>query len=205
MKVGIVSEGQSEVGALPCLYPRLQPSCPGMQILRPLFVGFAPTAPPGAIARACLSRVEQLRSKGVDCVIVLTDREQRPECPGSFASSIEEALRVLTPVAVHVVVKNRCFENWLVADVDALRQQPARFEVSSAVIDAVQPDKADNVDGLKLLKQVTKGKAYSKVEDSRRICQKADPMRIAKQSRSFRRFLRCLGHQAFQDQSRLRR
>jgi len=75
-------------------------------------------------------------------------------------------------------------------DIEGIKALRARFDVSNVTANAVQPNKADNVDALMLLQRAAKGGAYDKVRDSKAILKLADPYRIGQNSRSFRRFLR---------------
>ena len=107
-----------------------------------------------------------------------------------------------------MVLKDRMFENWLVAATSALRSQPKRFRLSGTAASSIAPNNADQTDALGLLHTATraarKGKkqTYSKIADSKRILARVDINEMAANSRSFRRFLRCLGHPAYHDQSR---
>jgi hypothetical protein len=109
----------------------------------------------------------------------------------------------LTETPPIVVIKNRMFENWLVADVEAVKIQRARFRLSTAAERSIVPNKADNVAALEVLKTAAVRTSYSKVPDSQRILERADIQRIAANSRSFRRLLRVVGHPGYAGQSRL--
>lgn len=93
MKIGLVVEGRSEFDALPSLAVTLE-AATGNQILRPLLAEVTPLAPIGVIARAVAHLVERLEAEDVETVIILMDREQRPECPGVLADRLGDALIV---------------------------------------------------------------------------------------------------------------
>jgi hypothetical protein len=99
------------------------------------------------------------------------------------------------------VVKNRTFENWVIADVEAVRGVRGRFTVSGGMRSAVEGGTADNVDALSLLKRAAQGDAYEKVHDAQPILEGADVRRIASNSRSFRRFLRVIDYPDYRTQS----
>jgi len=105
---------------------------------------------------------------------------------------------------VHVVVKNRKFENWLIADPKALASLKGRFKPTQAFRKHVSPNKADNVpDGAVLLKQIcVKGSYYHKTQDPPRILAAMDVAEGGRNSRSFRRFLRLVGDRRYRDQSK---
>ncbi|MBA3731439.1 MAG: DUF4276 family protein [Gammaproteobacteria bacterium] len=133
--------------------------------------------------------------------MVLIDLEDRIDCPGSFATSIARAFAHHTNVPVRVVVKHCCFENWLISDPRAL--MGARFKVTKAFESAVAPNKADNVtDATRLLNSIARGKDYHKRADAVAIANKLNPDAMARNSRSFRRLLRLLGHGQYLRQSR---
>jgi hypothetical protein len=201
MRIGLVVDGDSEFAALPNLNGSLV-AVTGNTFLNPVKASIQPYAPLPAIAQVCLSGVSQLEKRRVDRVIVLLDREQRAECCPQLAAGLEGLLAKSVAVPTRVVLKNRTFENWVVADVQALVSQPARFDVSNGLKNSVLPNKADNVNALPLLKAACKG-SYHKIQDSKRTLDKADPLRLAGNSRSFRRFLHLVGHPEYAAQSRL--
>jgi hypothetical protein len=199
VKIGVVVDGVSEYASLPSLYAELRKTT-GNQILRPVKADIHPTATVGVIVRQCSKRIQECYERGADRVVVLIDREDQTECPGEIASAIETQL-AQGNLDAHVVIKDRTYENWLLGDIDALKALPGRFSLSKATVKAVQPNKADNVDALSLLKRSVRSGSYHKVDDSKRICEKMEAGRLAQHSRSFRRFLRILGDSAYGTQS----
>lgn len=127
--------------------------------------------------------------------MVLIDREDQATAPNQIAAELENAFgRLNPPLPVRVVVKDRRFENWLVADTGALEALPGRFEVSEALRGRVESDQADNANALDLLKRAAKNESYGKVDDAQKILEQAEVQRMAQHSRSFRCFLGRLGH-----------
>lgn len=201
MRFGIIVEGDSEFNALPPLLDRLRSDC-GITSIKIMKANIAPEAPIETVAAQFADRVMQQVRRGAERLILLLDREQQEACCGELSRRIAEAVERRTDIPVTVVIKNRCFENWVIADLDAISAQPARFLLTRGVRNKVEPNKADGADALALLNRISRGPAYSKVRDSRRTLQLADPLRLANNSRSFRRFLRTLGHPLYHDQSR---
>lgn len=201
MKIGIVVDGDAEALALRRLVGKLQiPSC---CLENPLYADLQPKATPHQIARSAADKVELLIGRGVDRVVLLLDREDQETCPGDRAVELESAFRDLGYEQVQVAIKDRCYENWLIADLSALRALPARFRVSRGFEGRVSPDKADHVaDPASLLTSVSQRHGYHKRRDAVQIATKQDPLLIARNSRSFRRFLRLLTHPAYRTQSR---
>ena len=201
MRLGLVVDGESEFKALPRLYPSLHEALES-QLLSPILTKMMPTAPVPVIARACNHAVTQLEGRRADRIIVLLDHEGQGRCPPGLARQLQVSLAGTTNASVWVVIKDSMFENWLVADCDALASQPARFRMTAARRRRVEENKADTIDALSLIKEMCIRSPYHKVQDSARILQRADPAAIARHSRSFRRFLRALEHPLYQAQSR---
>lgn len=209
MRIGIVTEGESEVSALPKLYPRIRSAfltTTGYALMNPVKASLNPDGTLEHVAWGVAKALQILKGKGLHKVVVLIDREQRDECCGATAETITGALRrqEVWPFDLDVVLKNRTLENWLIADVEALRAQHGRFRIDEGAAREIAVAGADTLDAYVLLKKwTTSPPSYHKVRDSARIFAHAEPSRIASTSRSFRRFLRCLGHPAYAGQSRL--
>lgn len=202
MRIGIVVDGDSEYRSLPAILSRIRRPC-GHDFLGPTVMRASPLAPIGVLGKACSSPIRVLAGRGAHRIVVVLDRETRDECPGDFASQVaNEAAQASGFGALSVAVKNRKYENWLIADIDALRRQRARFTVSLRQEARVRPDKADSVsDAVEYLRSCALGRSYDKVADSVRITRLIDPMEMARNSRSFRRFLRLLNHPTYIQQS----
>ena len=117
MKVGVVVDGVSEYASLGVLFASLHDlgSC---QLIGPTRADIQPHAPVGVIVRQCLPRVNQFVVRGAGRVIVLIDREDGNECPGQLAERIRSVLAHKSVGAdVRVVIKNRTYENWVIADI----------------------------------------------------------------------------------------
>ena len=96
-------------------------------------------------------------------------------------------------VSLHVVFKVSKFENWLVADPQALGSLPGLFEKVERIEKQVSKGRADAVDALGLLKACSKQRSYDKPSGAVAICKQLDPVRAAENSRSFRKLLKVLG------------
>jgi hypothetical protein len=200
MRIGVVVDGDSEYASLGPMLQKLAAST-GHTYLRVIKADLQPFAPPGALARECLPRLNLLRAKGADRSVVLIDRETRPDCPGRISAEITSALHRLGATDVVVVIKDATYENWLLADIDALRCQPRRFRVTPALQRQIEPDRADGIGGVVLMRRIAI-RQYDKVADSQRIMRNADPARIGYNSRSFRKFLQQAGCVAYSAQTR---
>jgi hypothetical protein len=145
VNIGIIVDGMSEQGSLPRLFGQIRKST-RQTLLRPVYAPIQPTAPSGATARACSSRIIQLKARGAERIIVLMDRENNADCCGVISADLQEAIKTITGYDAIVVVKDRAFENWLVSDPNALSAQAARFTLTRAALRAITPNKADRVD-----------------------------------------------------------
>lgn len=204
MRFGPIVDGQAEFRALPELFPRIK--CDHI-ILSPLRADIQPYSPIPRIVQAIKSRLHIQVGRGADAALILIDRESREECVGDWAIQIQEALAqgcgsIVEIGAFAVVIKNSKFENWLVSDPDALLKMSARFKLTKSQIDSIQPNKADRVDGLSILRSAAIKRSYDKVQDAVRILKLTDPLRMAENSRSFRRLLRVVAHPNYTDQSK---
>ena len=204
MRIGVVVDGESEFRSLPLITRGL--ATPSTIILDPLRADIQPFATVGQIAVAVSSRLAILAGRGAEKAIILVDRETRGSCPRDIAA---ELINAVQPVCarvgvadVGVVVKNRTYENWLIADVGGITAIRGRFRLTRGVIREIENDGADRQDGIAILKRAARKEAYTKVSDSVRIMSRANPLAIAGNSRSFRRFLRLLNHPVYADQSR---
>lgn len=97
----------------------------------------------------------------------------------------------------------RQFENWLIADPEAIAQIK-NFKLTSTFRKRVAPDKADHVPNpIDLLNKLELGpKSFHKTVDGTEIAKKLDINTVASNSRSFRRFLRLLSHPDYLTQSK---
>lgn len=200
-KIGIVVDGAAESQALKLLTQRI--NIKDTQLLKPRYTDIQPKATPRQIARKAMNTISILLAEGAVKVVVLMDREDNAKCATELAKEIEEAFTALGGTNISVVIKNRKFENWLIADIDALRKLPNKFAITEGFRKRVAPDKADNVaDAEAALKSISKTNSYQKGRDDRLITEKQDEAKIACNSRSFRRFLYHLGHEKYEEQSK---
>lgn len=206
MKIGIIVDGQAEYHSLPLLLEKVNLGAQ-IQIVRPVYCDMQPHASPAQIAYAATKKISILRSKGVSHVIVLLDKETRPDCTVELVGAIEQT--IMSNLAgtdetftVRVVLKITTYENWLVADPNALKQLRGIFQYPERIRREVEPNKADNVDALLLLKTCAVDKSFDKVRCGKAICNQMDLVVAAQNSRSFRRFLRVLGHGLYCAQSK---
>ncbi len=124
--VGLVVEGRAEYSALPKLAEMVY-GCPS---LRPKSMnGCGATMDASGVARRALSHVREHLDAGVPRVVVCVDRGERKALAQTFARQIEgELKRLLVASAyesdrVSVVVADRAFEAWILADAMGLWQR----------------------------------------------------------------------------------
>ena len=202
MKIGVIADGVAEVVALKELFRRI--NIDRVSVCDPLYADMQPHSTAGQIFKAAEGRLAILNGRGCNKIIILIDREDRQDCPGEMAGSIASAFHFNGHKNVVVVVKNRAFENWLVADMSALRATAARkYEIREGLIDRIRNSGADNVSAINLLENCVRG-GYSKRRDAIEICKIVDPTVVAENSRSFRRLMRVMGDARYRHQSKLR-
>ena len=197
MKIGLIVEGDAEYHALPNLLPRV--ASPHTILRQPLRCPVQPLSPPALIAHVAATKsFPILIAKGVDLIVLVIDKETRPECTIELVQEIEREARsrLDKKVDLRVVLKVTKLENWLVADPQALCDLPGLFERERVeqIEKQVAPGRADTVDAYALLKSCSpKNRAYDKKAGATEICKKLDPERARKNSRSFRKLLKTLG------------
>lgn len=201
MKVGIIVDGQAEFRSLPKLLPRVES---GHVILNPIYADIQPLAPIKQIVLSVTKKWKVLLSQNVEIILILLDLEDRDVCPGAWAMELESALNKANKgygVEFKVVVKNSCYENWLVSDMSVFHKMPKRFKISRSDERAISPNKSDKVNALGILKKSIQGNPYDKIRDAIQIMNLAQPLEMGANSRSFRRFLRVVGHPSYDEQS----
>ncbi|MGI8654804.1 MAG: DUF4276 family protein [Pyrinomonadaceae bacterium] len=202
MRIGIIVDGDAESQALKLLTRRIE--IPEIVLLDPIYSNMQPKSTPAQIARSAKAQVSVLvNARKADAIIVLIDREDRSDCPPAFAKAIERAFKNLDCPNVKVAVKDKKFENWLVSDVTVFRHFAARYRVTGAFRNRVAPNKADSIrDAEELLNQICIKDQYHKRRDAAKITDAQAVLEIAKNSRSFRKFLNLIEHDKYLNQSK---
>lgn len=191
MKIGLICDGVAEYETLPGLLSRCGTP---HQIVVTLKGDIQPLAPAPQVAKAIVRVLPIHLEKKVDHVVVILDLESPAACAVERATEIAVALRGRNlPLACSVVVKNRAFENWLIADPAAIDRIPKRFRLEASERRRIMQGQADNLDAQKLLKRNCLQGQYEKRLDARRILDQANPENMALHSRSFRKLMRELG------------
>ena len=203
MKTAIIVDGEAEYHSLPLVLRRCS-----HQELRPfqlLLCKMDPKSSPQRIARTIAKKQDTvIRVKGFRHIIVLVDREDLPMKASERARQLKNALTgQLDVVSIDVVVKDKMYENWLIADDTALRKLPVRFARIDSIAGELSKPNVDVIDNASdLLKRaVEPNRSYRKIDDAKMICKIVDPLRAAKHSRSLRRLLRVLGVPQYINQS----
>lgn len=205
MRIGFVVDGFAEYESLADVLRKVD--TPHVLVTQVLRADLQPSAPIGQIAREASKKVRDLVvRRGVHRVVVLIDREQNASCCGDYAQQLAAAIRThcvrtSTAVEIRVVVKDRMYENWLVADPEAFQQLSARFD-PLILQRGARGDRADRVEALALLKRAVVKKQFDKVPDAARITPHLDPLRMGEHSRSFRKLLGVVGCSAYTAQTK---
>ncbi len=201
MRIGVIVEGMGEVLAFQKLIPKIQ--TPHVLLHTPLRADMQPRATEHVIARQAEAAVAKFVNQNVDMILILIDSEGT-SCPHTFPLLLKNAFETLYgEPKFEVVLKDRAIENWLIADIDALKKSPARFNVTNAFVNQVAPNRADAVGKpCELLNSIVHKGDYRKGRDPETIMKHQDPLRVATNSRSFRKFLRVVGCPTYGGQSR---
>jgi hypothetical protein len=202
VRVGIVTEGETEIYCLPCIYPALE-LITNVTFLKPLRATVDPQSPIPVLAKGLSTAIRLARANKASIVVVLLDREVDPEAPGLRSAKIQAALQKEYGEDIHVVLKDSTFENWLVASPEAFEAQPARYPKGALIRKAATPDKADRVNAISLINRAAAtGRRYDKIQDGKRTAKFLQVDAMASHSRSFRRFLAILGDNRFANGSK---
>lgn len=119
--IGLIVEGETEFKALPLLHTnkKLVKGCPPLRAINLNGIGSHMTVP--AIAKMVAPKVKSHIAAGRTKVVLCMDREQRSDCPGKLAISLRAAIVAqVGPADVHVVIADRTFEAWILADARGL-------------------------------------------------------------------------------------
>lgn len=200
--VGLVVEGDAEFAAFPLLHKnKLIAGCPPLKASN--LNGVGSDRKPEGIAKLIAPKVIAHQTAGRTKVVVCIDREQRSICAPGFATAVLDALKMELQRRgkpsddVHVVIADRTFEAWLLADAKGLHQRKV-FK---------QAPKFNSFEGqmgerqLKGVVELTNllDRAYSKTKDGPDIFTKLDfptartHSKGAAGSKSLDKFLRTLG------------
>jgi hypothetical protein len=202
VKIAIISDGDAELVSLPQVFHTIVTP---HTLLRPTKLKANVYAPPLKLARALSEPLKIARARKANAIILLLDREQRHECCGELSRLLEQQVRAFIDFSsfewFRIVLKDRMFENWLVADPEAFESLRSRFDLPHTAVQQINAGGADNIDATATLKAAANRKSYAKVADAISILRRADPNRMAN-SRSFRRFLHLIEAQPYKDQSK---
>lgn len=188
MKIGVLVDGTAEASALQLLLSKI--CYGGRTFIKPLYADMQPLAPPAQIYRAAAQKLPLLKSRGAERTIVLLDREGISACPGDRAAAVRAEFVKHDEMDVSVVIKNRCFENWLIADPDGIRKAGAkRFNVSERIESRIRSAGADQLSAIAVLAGMVNGD-YCKRLDPAQICAVACTKTMQDNSRSFRKFVK---------------
>lgn len=203
MKVVVITEGESEYACLPKLESQIMARTE-LSTMKVLKLNVQPDGPPAKIARSLKEKLFPMLVGRFDLVILLIDREQQSATCGTIASQVQaEIVRLCGPaLPIKVALKDRSFENWVIADLEALHSQSARYRITRAHRAKVEPNKADGTDALRLLNDAAVGASYDKVKDGVRWAHRTSVARMALHSRSFRHLLHILGDHEYSTQCR---
>lgn len=201
MKIGIIVEGDAEYVGLTEIIKKIKVHSP--DIINPAFVSIDPKDPkPGRIIQKAQREIKALRHKGAQRIVLLLDLEDQP-CPVTRAQILKNAFHTKGYTDIEVVIKQSCFENWLIADDTLFQKQKTKLFQAPEGYSRKIANKADSLNAETELKRMKiAGGGFRKGRDGNDLAKKADPLQMAQNSRSFRRFLRVLEHPDYAKQSK---
>lgn len=191
--IALVVEGEAEYGALPILVRNA-----GGRTVNPfVFRGQSDCALPRLAKERIAPKVRLAIYRDVAKVIVVLDRERRPECPGGVAAAIAIAIREvlrqqcgyagLPPIVV--VCADRSTENWLLADAEGL----AGCNLLARRPSVGSRTNVDGRDASQALKNACRpGRSYHKRRDAPILAARVrvTDASVLQRSRSLRKFLK---------------
>ena len=198
MAISLVVEGDSDLGALPVILRNANIAVAS----NPIQFGGQPVQCSVSILveRILLPKVRIATLRSASRVLVVLDREARPDCPGDFANEVERELvehlvrqgyNHQPPITVICV--DRCLENWLLAD-------PAGLAKHAYISRSPASKVGNNADGVHDAQAVIrwayrKGSQYHKRRDAPGLAAKIRVLRpeVRKRSKSLDKFLREAG------------
>lgn len=147
-----------------------------------------------------------LRTSNSTNIIVLIDFERLQKklniCPGDISNKIINAIsqKSFTKYVenISIVFKVQKLENWLLSDKEAVRSIISE-NIYNEKFNTLSLEKIDELNALKIIDTIWPN---NKHHFAKRIVENLDPLRMAQNSRSFRRYLRVLGHPDYKDQSK---
>ena len=199
---GLIVEGDAEFAALPLLHRKsLVTGCPPLRAIN--LGGVGSHVEPIGIAKMIKPKVVQHQIAGRSPVIICIDREQRGKSATRLAAEVQSAVCQLLADdgrpsnGVFVVIADRAFEAWLLADARGLHEKghfvhaPSFHSFEGAM---GKQQKKGVVELTELL-----GRPYGKTTDGPRLFEKLRFSKARKSepgehgSASLDRFLRALG------------
>jgi hypothetical protein len=198
----LIVEGETEYAALPLLHRKgLIRGCPPLKAKN--LRGLGSHLVPLGVAKAVVGKVIAFQEDGIQRVVLCVDREQRVECAGGFAQSVQAAITAelvrkgRSAGGVCVVVADRAFEAWLLADAVGHHKRGTfvrapDFQSFEGSLGRQQKKGTVELDSLL-------GRPYVKTSDGPRIFEQTDFVAArstsasGRGSRSLDKFLRVLG------------
>jgi hypothetical protein len=200
MRIGIIGEGDTEYYSVPTLVAQLGHTVVGVHNL----CGVGDDYPWEALfAKKIYPYVRSFAIKPLtsrpDRVVVVLDRESRSECCGGLAETArqlvaQELASENLRIPLSVILANRQFECWLLANVTALDGSPLLRGPISPLLGAA----VDEKDVLGIIKaNLKRGCGWDKPRYGKALAQKLDlaDQAVLGRSRSLRKFVKEVGNQ----------
>lgn len=192
--IGLLGEGPADLDVLVAISVRLQ-----IRFARPVQISGQCSGSTAQVlaCKKIIPKLEILARKALRKIVVVLDRESRPQCPGEFAADVciaiqENFARMVPGVElppIVVVCANRKIENWILAD-------PAGIKRSKIIRSSVKQSVGNNsetCDAIQVIENAMgRGRSYIKTKDAGRLSAKVnvkDP-KVLSRCRSLDKFVR---------------
>ena len=161
------------------------------------------TASAKAVTFRAFKHVQRHLATGLTRIVVCVDREARSECPGMFASAVRAELAALmrqkkcAAGSVAVVVADRAFEAWVLADAEGLHARGVLKRAPKFSCFEGEPGKQGRVGKRELAELLDR--EYSETQDGPKLFAQIDVAAARSHgpgkrgSRSFDKLLREIG------------
>lgn len=189
MRIGCIVEGDTEYYCTPKLLGRL-----GHVVLTPLSIHGSSGNWEQLLLRKVVPRIRALALKAPDKIIIMLDREDRPDCTAELARQATQVIsheitNFKITCSIAIIIADKYFECLLFADYDLLDSMPIFSE-------RVSPRLGDTTDGKNVLAlakaALREGERYRKNEHgpilARRI--NLDSTAVAGRNRALRKLLK---------------
>lgn len=161
LSIGLIFDGETEIAALPtrldrrgCIFHTRKRTLNGNSVTLT------------GISNECVRILKALSSAGATVSFILVDREDRSLNVGDMESELTKLISRDFTGEFYVIVANRMFENWIIADIENLALKNPEL-IDPKVVNG----KRDGINGVSFLKDHwnKKNSSYSKIAHGKKL------------------------------------